>query len=84
MEELSGQVEAHRMMLTREEKVESGKVGLQKADYPGLYHKGVEKGTSSWALVTPKVDYCEPGIVINGFVCPCYAGVPVWMSSAFM
>lgn len=83
-EELRGQVEAHRMMLQREEKVEPGKVGLTKESYPGLFHKSVQQGASSWSLVTPKKDYCSPGIIVNKFVCPCYAGVPTWMPTPFL
>jgi hypothetical protein len=84
VEQLAGQVEAHRMMLQREEKVQPSKVGVQKEDYPAEFHRSVAEGASSWSLITPTENFCDPGLRVNKFVAPCYAGVPMWVCTPFL
>ena len=81
--ELAGQTEAHRMLLLREETISAEHTGLKRGDYPGVFHKSVEQGVSSWSLVTPKCDYL-PGITINGFTVPFRTGISMEVCTPFL
>lgn len=84
VEELSGQVDAHRALLTASEEIEPEHKGFEQADFPQAFQKAVEQGAATWVKIIPKETYNNPGIVIERFCLPLYAGVPTWATSDFM
>lgn len=82
VQEHRGRLEAHGIMLKEGKKAPAEAEGMEKEEYPESVRQSTKE--DEWVRVTPRVDYCSPGITINHFTVPCYQGVPTWMPPQFL
>jgi len=85
LEEQDGMLEAHGLLLTEQEKIEGEFEPLEKERYPAKMRAMADNPDSAvrWVRVTPKQDYCDPGVQIDGFVVPFKKGVTMWTLTPF-